>query len=115
MLPGVSVPASLAGVLAELRVCFSAPTFATFTAMVLGAVAQTGRRTVCGMWAGAGLAGRRHHARAHRFFATAVWSVDAVGVRVADLLIGRLLAPDAAVTLAIDLTSYRCHSSTPGS
>jgi hypothetical protein len=31
------------------RGCFTAPTFVTFVAMVLGLVAQTGRRTVCGM------------------------------------------------------------------
>lgn len=36
------------------RPCFTAPTFRTFCALGAGLLAQTGRRTVCGMLTGAG-------------------------------------------------------------
>src|SRR5918995_251974 len=76
MLPGLTVPASLAGVLQVLRPSFTAPSFATFTLLVVGMVAQTGPRTVCGMLLGAGLqAGVSPH-RPHRFFSVHRWSVD---------------------------------------
>jgi hypothetical protein len=57
MLPSATVPAGLAGVLAVCRGAFTAPTFATFTALVVGALGAFGPRTVTGMWAAAGLAG----------------------------------------------------------
>jgi hypothetical protein len=65
MLPGLTVPASLAELLGAFRGCFTAPSFATFAAMVVGLVAQPGRRTVCGMLAGAGLVRAWSHHLAH--------------------------------------------------
>ena len=67
MLPA-SAPCSLAGLLAEFRPCFTAPTFQTFVGLVVGLIAQTRRRTVCGMLTGAGLDQVWHHSRAHRLF-----------------------------------------------
>jgi hypothetical protein len=55
MSPGPTAPCSLAGLLAEFRPCFAAPTFQTFVGLVVGLIAQTRRRTVCGMLIGAGL------------------------------------------------------------
>jgi hypothetical protein len=55
MPPGPTAPCSLAGLLAEFRPCFTAPTFQTFIGLVVGLIAQTRRRTVCGMLTGAGL------------------------------------------------------------
>ena len=55
MPPGPTAPCSLAGLLAVFRPCFTAPTFQTFIGLVVGLVAQTRRRTVCGMLTGAGL------------------------------------------------------------
>ena len=49
MLPELTIPPSLAGLLAALRPCFAtAPTFTTFCALVCGMLAQAGRRTVTG-------------------------------------------------------------------
>ena len=79
MLPGTTVPSSLAGLLAVFRPCFTAPTFQTFIGLVVGLIAQTRRRTVCGMLTGAGLDQVWHHSRAHRLFTNARWSGDAVG------------------------------------
>ena len=49
-------PASLASLLAAFGPVFTAPSFRTFCGLACGFVAQTGKRTVCGMLAGAGLA-----------------------------------------------------------
>jgi hypothetical protein len=67
------VPVSLAGVLACFAPLFTAPSFRTFTMLACGFLAQTGKRTVCGMLAGAGLARVWSHDRAHFFFARARW------------------------------------------
>src|SRR5919198_547993 len=70
-MPTPSLPRSLADLLVRFTPCFTAPTFATFQAMVAGFLTQPGQRTVTGMLLGARLAGRRHHDLAYRFFATA--------------------------------------------
>jgi hypothetical protein len=63
MPPGPTAPCSLAGLLAEFRACFTAPTFQTFIGLVVGLIAQTRRRTVCGMFTGAGLEQVWHRSR----------------------------------------------------
>ncbi|MDQ3770180.1 MAG: transposase [Actinomycetota bacterium] len=98
------VPSSLAGMLYLLRPCFTEPTFRTFQALLVGFVSQTAMRTVCGMLVGARLGGVWHHCRAHRFFSRARWSVDALGLAVADIVVERLLEPSAPIVLAIDDT-----------
>ena len=85
MPPGATAPCSLAGLLAVFRPCFTAPTFQTFVGLVVGLIAQTRRRTVCGMLTGAGLDQVWHHSRAHRMFTNARWSGDALGLALADL------------------------------
>jgi hypothetical protein len=107
MLPGLTLPASLRRLLDAFAGCFTRPTFAVFTALVVGMVAQTGNRTVCGMLAGAGLARRWSHDRVHRFFARAVWSIDAVGLVVLDLVVTHLVDADAVIVLAVDDTAHR--------
>jgi hypothetical protein len=57
--------------LACFRPLFTAPSFRTFCALASGFLAQTGRRTVCGMLTAAGLSPVRGHDRAHRFFSQA--------------------------------------------
>lgn len=98
------VPSSLAGLLFLLRPCFTGPSFRTFEALMVGFVSQTTERTVCGMLVGARLAGVWHHTRAHRFFSRARWSVDDVGLRIADVIVQRLLEPGAPIVLALDDT-----------
>ena len=98
------VPSSLNELLLLFAPCFSRPTFQTFRAMVVGQISQTSLRTVCGMLVGARLSGVWHHARAHRFFSAARWSVDELGLRVADLIVERLLEPGAPLVVPIDDT-----------
>jgi DDE superfamily endonuclease len=107
MRPGPTAPCSLAGLLAVFRPCFTAPTFHTFVGLVVGLIAQTRRRTVCGMLTGGGLDQVWHHSRAHRLFTNARWSSDAVGLALADLIVARLLPVGAALTVAVDDTLFR--------
>jgi hypothetical protein len=107
MLPDDTVPASLADPLAVFRSCFTRPTFRTFTGLVVGLIAQTRRRTVCGMLTGAGLERLWHHSRAHRFFAVARWSADALGLALADLIVARLLPAGSPITIAVDDTLFK--------
>ncbi len=100
----LDVPASLDALLSLLRPCFSQPSFQTFRGLLVGQVCQTGRRTVTGMLVGARLSGVWHHARAHRFFSHARWSVDELGLRIAELIAQRLCEPGAELLVAIDDT-----------
>jgi hypothetical protein len=106
MLPDSTVPASLRDLLAAFGSCFTAPTFRTFIGLVVGLIAQTRRRTVCGMLLGARLHQLWHHSRAHRFFAAARWSADAIGLVLADLIVARLLPAGSAITIAVDDTLF---------
>jgi SRSO17 transposase len=98
------VPCSLAGLLSLLAPCFTAPTQRTFRALLVGFVSQTQTRTVCGMLVGARLERVWHHCRAHRFFSRARWSIDELGLRIADVILERLLEPGAPIVLAVDDT-----------
>jgi hypothetical protein len=107
MLREVTLPVSVSRVLEVFRPCFTAPTFETFTALVAGLVAQPVGRTVCGMLTGAGLARVWHHCRAHRFFSAARWCPRQLGLVMAELIVTRLLAPGASITVVIDDTLFR--------
>jgi hypothetical protein len=88
MFPDAAVPASLMTLLAAFTPLFTAPSFRTFCGLACGFLAQSGRRTVCGMLSGAGLARRWPHDRAHSFFSRARWNAS-VDVAVDDTLFKR--------------------------
>jgi len=102
MLPGLTLPASLAGLLGSLRPCFTGPSYRTFCGLVAGLCGQVRRRTVCGMLLGAGLSRCWPHDRAHYFFARAGWDLDQLGLAVARLVVALLVPAGAAVTVAVD-------------
>jgi len=106
MLPDFNVP-TLTALLTAFRPCFTAPGYRTFAALVVGLIAQTRRRTVCGMLLGAGLAGVWHHSKAHRFFAAARWCADEVGLALADTIVAVLLDPDAPLVVVVDDTLFK--------
>jgi hypothetical protein len=107
MLPRQTVPVSLAELLAVFRPHLTAPSYRTFCALTCGLISAGGRRTVTGMLAGAGLAGRWHHSRAHHLFAYARWCPDRLGLAVARLVVARLLGADEPITVVIDDTLFR--------
>jgi hypothetical protein len=105
----VAVPASFEEMLKEFAPCFSAWTFPVFCALACGLVAQSARRTVCGMLVGARLSQTWSHHRAHRFFSHARWSTEQLSAILARLVVRLLVAPEAAVAVAIDDTLFlRC-------
>jgi hypothetical protein len=106
MLPCVTIPGSLRSVLAVCRPCFRRDVFQTFCILVVGLIAQTGRRTVCGILLGAGVAGQVAHDRFHRFVSTTGWDVDRLGLAIARLIIEWLLPPGAPITVAVDDTLF---------
>src|SRR6266568_4212632 len=101
------LPGSLASVLACFASLFTAPSFRTFTMLACGFLAQTGKRTVCGMLAGAGLSAIWPHDRAHSFFSRARWDPDDLGLAVARLVVRLLVPAGQPVTVAIDDTLFR--------
>jgi len=108
MLPdAVPVPASLMTLLAVFSPLFTAPPFRTFTALACGFLAQSGKRTVCGMLTGAGLSRQWSHDRAHSFFSRARWNPDDLGICVAKLVIALLVPDGAPVEVLIDDTLFR--------
>jgi SRSO17 transposase len=94
-------------VLAVFAPLFTAPSFRTFCGLACGFLARTGKRTVCGMLAGAGLSRLWSHDRAHWFFARARWSADDLGLAVAKLVVALLVPAGAPVVAAIDDTLFR--------
>jgi hypothetical protein len=92
--------------LEAVRGVFTAPTFSTFVSLVTGLLGATGSRTVTGMWSAAGLAGRAHHARAHRFFSHARWDLDVLGLLLARLVAARFAPATAALTVVVDDTLF---------
>jgi hypothetical protein len=91
---------SFAVLLQDLAIAMTAPSFANFETLVTGWLFAK-RRTVTGMLLAAGVAGRRHHAAFHRFFASAPWSRDALGLAVFRVI--EVLCGDA-IFVAIDDT-----------
>lgn len=69
----------------------TAPTFRTFVTLLTGWLLAR-RRTITGMLVAAGVAGDRHHAAFHRVFSAAQWSIDALGLAVFDVVVGRLVS-----------------------
>jgi len=96
------LPSSLNELLLLFAPCFTTPTFQTFRAIVVGQISQTRLRCVTGMLIGARLSESWHHARAHRFFSHARWCVDELGLRVAELIVERLLDAEEPLVVPVD-------------
>src|SRR6266702_1134291 len=109
MLPDavLPVPASLMTLLAVFSPLFTAPSFRTFTALACGFLAQSGKRTVCGMLTGAALSRLWPHDRAHYFFSRARWNPDDLGLCAAKLVIALLVPDREPVEVLIDDTLFR--------
>jgi len=104
----VILPGSWAGVLELFRPVFQRRgTFVVFTVLATGLVAATGRRSVVGMLAGARMAQQISFHAACRFFSSAVWDIDQMGLIAARLIVTRLLTPGEPVTVVIDDTLFK--------
>ena len=108
MLQPPTLPASLRALLETFRPAFRrSSTFAVFGLLVTGLIAQTARRTVVGMLAGAGVAAVVSFHTVCRFFSHHAWDADRIGLALAGLIVDRLLGEHAAIEVAIDDTLIR--------
>ncbi|MPY86050.1 MAG: transposase, partial [Actinophytocola sp.] len=108
MLRGLTLPDSWCTLLETFRPVFRrSSTFALFVVLATGLVAQTTRRTVVGMLAGAGMAARVSFHSVCRFFSQHAWAVDRLGLLLARVIVTRLLAADAPILVVVDDTLFR--------
>lgn len=101
------VPASLMTVMAVFAPLFTAPSFRTFVMLSCGFLAQSGKRTVCGMLTGAGLSRIWPHDRARNFFSRARWNPDDLGIATARLVTALLVPNGEPLEVLIDDTLFR--------
>jgi hypothetical protein len=96
--------ATLFAVWEVLAPAFTRPSLGNLLTLLAGWVLATGPHLVTDALVAAGIAGRRHHAAFHRFFARARWDVDAVGRLVFTAVLDRLVPAGAMIALVIDDT-----------
>jgi hypothetical protein len=75
----IMIPEGFASLLEAYAACFQARSYPTFQWLVLGWVPCLGRRTLTAVALASGAIGERHVSVFHRFFARAVWNLDAIG------------------------------------
>jgi hypothetical protein len=108
MLQPPTIPASLRALLETFRPAFRrSSTFTLFGLLVCGLIAQTARRTVVGMLAGAGMSAVVSFHAACRFFSHHAWDADRIGLVLARLIVDRLLGEHAAIEAVVDDTLIR--------
>src|SRR4029453_14764670 len=100
MLPGLTVPGSLAVLLQAFRSCFRLRPFEVFCLLAVGMVTQTGLGTATGMPTGGGRQPGIGHHRAPRFSSTHAWSADQLGLAMARLIVATLVPAGAGLHLA---------------
>jgi hypothetical protein len=108
MLAGLSLPASWELMLQPFRPAFRrSRTFAIFALAATGLVAQTARRTVVGMLAGAAMSTVVSFHSVCRFFSHHVWHVDQLGLVLARVIVDRLIDEHAPIEVVVDDTLFR--------
>jgi len=104
--PEPMIAPSFAPLVAFFADCFTAPTFATFQHVIAGWVLCVGRHTVTGVLRASGAVGVKHHSSFHRFFRSAVWAPDRIGLCLLKMVLA--LAPkDAVIVMPLDDTLGR--------
>jgi len=97
---------SFVPMLAIFAQCFTAPSLVTFHHVMAGWVLCVGRHTVTGVLRASGAVGEKHHTSFHRFFRSAVWDLDALGLCLVKGVVG-LLPADEPIVLPVDDTLGR--------
>ena len=86
--------------------CFTSPSFDSFVTLMTGWVLDLRRHTVTEVVRAAGAVGYKHISSYHRFFSRGRWTTDAVGLKLAALVIERLI-PSGVIRLVVDDTLGR--------
>ncbi len=105
-MPEPMIAPSFAPLVAFFADCFTAPTFATFRHVIAGWILCVGRHTVTGVLRASGAVGVKHHTSFHRFFRSAVWDPDRIGLCLLKLVLA-LVPKDEVVTMPLDDTLGR--------
>ena len=98
--------ASFNGILMVFAGAFTGPTFATFEILVTGAILLHRRHTVTNMIRAVGLH-EAHHARFHRFFAEARWTLADLWRHFVEMVVSRFCTADERIVLGLDDTAEK--------
>lgn len=88
----------------RFRVCFSAPSFRIFVALVIGWVLTVGKHTVSQVILTMKLHQSRHFATIYRFLGKGQWSVDMVSYCLFRILVETLIAEGVEILVVLDDT-----------
>lgn len=86
------------------RSLLTQPSFRNALVIIVGWIQTTGRHAVTASLVATGVAGRRHHAAFHRFFARATWSPDQLGRWLFERVRHRLCADPTVLRVVLDDT-----------
>ncbi len=92
--------------LQQFRCVFTDPSFTLFVALLTGWTLSHRHRFVTELIQSSGCTHQGHHSRYHRFFSHASWSLDAVCLVLASLLV-TVFVPTGLIELAVDDTLCR--------
>lgn len=97
---------SFASLLAPFASCFTSPSFQTFSKLMVGWVLRVGRHTITGVIQAAEAVDDKHYTSFHRFFRSARWSPDAVGLTLLKIVL-QFLPSGEPVRMTLDDTLAR--------
>ena len=103
---GFIISSSFLACLQPFASCFTAPSYRSFVAMCAGWILCLGRHTITGVMRSAGVVGLKHHTSFQRFFRSARWVPDVVGLTVLRLVLA-LVPTNHPVVVAVDDTLAR--------
>src|SRR5437763_12316220 len=102
----MELTATFRALLQDFRCVFTQPSFLTFVALLSGWALSHRHRFVTELIQSSGCTHQGHHSRYHRFFSHARWSLDALCLVLASLLVA-VFAPLGLIELAVDDTLCR--------
>jgi hypothetical protein len=102
----MELTSSFCDLLPHFAPVFTAPTYQTFVAIVLGWVLSQRHRFITEVIFSGGNVGMGHWSRFHRFFSHAAWDIDTFSMALAKLAM-TILAPGATLLWAVDDTLCR--------
>ena len=102
----MGLPNTFLQLVVSLGASMTLPTLTSLVTVVQGWL-FAGRHTLTGMWVAVGEGASKHFSAYYRLFATARWSLDALGLALFRLMQSLLLAAETPVALTLDDTLAR--------
>jgi hypothetical protein len=101
------IVASFSSMLQAFTSCFTAPSLANFCVLMTGWVLNLRRHTITETVRAAEAVGVKDISSFYRFFSSAPWDLDAVGLVLIRLIVEHLLPPGASIVATLDDTLGR--------